>query len=255
MNVENGHWSKTMKKIDPIFNLFRIIKQISFIRRLVLTMTTLHTIDCVYKYPVIAIKKKSGSYTIRLHDGRISDIYDGSFDIDEYIAFQKKIAKDFFDIIGEFDDWTVDVNPVDSMELCTIHMSKKIDNDDFIEVSGKKKPVYTRTKFKPIKSFPFTNRASFCTYFDNIICTKLISDINAYGPRTWIVEFNIREISNILSQKLAYVTYSDIDEYKAEMENIIIEKMVSSSKSAKWNVYYDKTYLTHKNYIISFDQF
>ncbi len=219
----------------------------------------IHNIESIYNKPIISTKCDDGLYKIRLHDEKISELYDGPLEHEAYVAFQKKIIMEFIDSIADYSDWTIHLNSSDSMSFCTIQTSeetfKKATSSKSGRASSKEKP-FTRTKFRPVSAFPFTTRASLCIYFDNIICTKLISDPDILGERKWIVEFNMRQVMKILNETLDHTpTFADIDRFKKTNTSIIIEKMIESSDSAKWTVQYDKEYDSRKNYIISFHQF
>jgi hypothetical protein len=219
----------------------------------------LHTIDTIYDKPIIATPREHGVYDIRLHDEKLSEIYEGPFTKENFITFQKETIRSFLEFISDFEDWTVLINSDDSMTFCSICTNEtrivKNPRADFIRV-GVDKRTNGKKKFRPVASFPFTSRASLCVYFENIICTKLVSDIDCLGPRKWIVEFNVKNITSILSEELGTrPTASDIMNFKKKKEAIIIEKMKESSETAHWMPVYDRVYALRSNYIISFDQY
>lgn len=219
----------------------------------------LHNIEIIYDKPIISTRLEHGLYELRLHDEKVSEMYDGPYEHTEYISFQKKTIQNFIESISKYEDWKVELTRDDSLKFCIIRTSEekiaKNAKDKFVRVEPKEKP-YSRIKFHPVMSFPFSTRASFCIYFDNIICTKMISDVNCLGPRKWIVEYNGRKIISKLFEKLGRrPTYIEIDAFKREIEPIIIEKMKESSETAKWVLTYDSEYAMRREYITSFDQY
>lgn len=219
----------------------------------------LHTINSIYHLPIISTRRQHGVYDIRLHDEKLSNMFKGPFTKETLISFQKETIQSILHSISEYEDWVVIMNSDDSMTFCTIRINEtrivKNPTLKFTHVEPKER-TYTKTKFRPVASFPFTTRGSLCAYFDNIICTKLVSDINSLGPRKWIVEFNVRQINSILFETLGkHPTISDIKEYQNKKELLIIEKMNESSETARWITVYDREYALRSNYIISFDQY
>jgi hypothetical protein len=219
----------------------------------------LHTIDLIYDKPIISTRREHGVYDIRLHDEKLSNMFKGPFTKESLILFQKQTIDSILELISGYEDWSILGNCDDSMTFCRINTNEiqivRNPSTEFTLVKPKER-TYTKSKFRPVSSFPFTTRGSLCAYFNNIICAKLVSDINCLGPRKWIVEFNMKKIISILFETLGRrPTASDIKNYQNEKELVIIEKMNESSESARWVTAYDRDYAFLSNYIISFDQY
>ena len=198
---------------------------------------SVHTISEIFKYPVIVKQERKGIYKVRLHDGKVSDMFKGPFEPESYITFQKSLIEEFISNILTFDDWEITNISYDSMNLCEISIPVLI--SDYSEVS--KRIVtkhYERTKFSPIITFPFTTRASLCSYFDNLIISIMISKEDELGPRKWVIRFNNRSIFLHLRRILKHSpTSGEMLCFKEYKKKDIIEKMDLSCISAKWTLF------------------
>ena len=206
-------------------------------------MSSVHTIEDIYKFPIIAKEEKKGVYSVRLHDGRVSDMYEDVLDREIYIKFQKQLIESFISKISSFEDWIVCDISYDSMKLCKISIPALIIEPEFIESTRERKfnPKYTyekKIKFSPIDSFPFSSRASLCKYFDNLIVSDMISYENDLGPRKWIVSFHKKNVYFHLKKLLgSYPSLDDIISFKNIKRKEIIEKMSESCSTAKWTLF------------------
>jgi hypothetical protein len=222
--------------------------------------STAHKIEEIFKFPIIAKEEKKGIYKVRLHDGRVSEMYDDCLEVDSYIEYQKRLIETFIRSILLFEDWKIENISYDSMNLCEIIIPAlttdfELPRRKLCTPKEDKKPFgfgEKKLKFTPVELFPFNSRASLCKHFDNMIATSMISDEDELGPRKWIVKFHNKNILVHLSSLYGKrPSFDEITKFKMAKKAEVIEKITLSCETAKWKLF--ETFET--DCIIGFYQF
>jgi hypothetical protein len=211
------------------------------------------SIKTLFSEPLIIESIGKNIYEVRLHDGRISEMYDGPMEYEPYIEFQKSILEQMYKKISSISEWKIDLYDHSSTKVCKIEIPSYKSSWKIKTHDSKYSPKsYEKMKCSPIACFPFTSRGSLCAYYDNIICTKMISSRDTYGPRRWSVCFHNKNIIQNFIKEFHYEpSYGELEIFKGILKKKVIQSMKDSSLDAKWVL----VETSDSNSIIHFDQY